>query len=736
MDIFKVLSRSTRLHNHGSKPSKPANLPSGGQASNPQIFGQNGLLGSESAPSSGQSSLGKRKRSGTTRTQEEDELDFFAGNRTKAQVQKREVKGLNEEDDGFEAMDVSTDMGRSNETEEASSLVDIGLDERKRILQSHKIKIMILAEAQKKENADQKRKSEKSNSKSKKKDKRSVYPKPLESFKHLLSDFEINKKLANNIQEQGYTTPTEVQLAALPLLLCESPLDADGYRMKNEGAIGLLTVAPTGSGKTLAFLIPIVDALLRRKRSRSNLQGTDSEKSRSSPVTAHAVVLAPTKELANQIVNEGRKLAAGTGLRVALMRKDMASIETLDSVEDIQESTTFAGSGKNNSPDLGEPSDDNWPEENNKREESTRHNAPKSDILVSTPLTLVHALQTGKGRHDMPDVQYLVLDEADVLLDPLFREQTLDIWHACTNSQLRVSLWSATMGSSIESLALEEMTTNRSHGSILRLVVGIKDTALPTISHNLTYAASEAGKLLAMRQLLHPTSASSDSDGRKSLRPPFLVFTQTIPRAIALQSELKYDIPPEAGGSNRIAVLHSGLSDSARNRVMTGFRRGEIWVIITTDLLARGVDFKGLNGVVNYDVPTSSSAYVHRVGRTGRAGREGGTAVTFYTKEDIPHIKAIANVILESEKLRDKSEGDSTSTIQQWLLDALPTPSKRDKKELKLRGVESRRIGVKGERISTKSGYDRRRENMRKAPRRNLLKQGGQIEASEFEGFD
>jgi len=735
MDIFKVLSRSTKLHNHGSKSSNPAILPSGGQTSNPQIFGHNGLPGSESVQSSGQSSFGKRKRSGTTRTQEEDELDFFAGNRTKAQIQKREVKGLNEEDDGFEAVEVPTDKGRRNETEETNPSVDIGLDERKRILRSHKIKIMVLAEAQKQENADQKRKSEKSNSKSKKKDKRSVYPKPLESFKHLLSDFEINKKLASNIQEQGYTTPTEVQLAALPLLLGESPLDADGNRVKNEGAIGLLTVAPTGSGKTLAFLIPIVDALLRRKISQSNLQGTDNGKSPSSPVTAHAVVLVPTKELANQIVNEGRKLASGTGLRVALMRKDMVSIETSDPAEDIQEPTMITGSGENNNLDLDEPSDDDSLQDN-KTEKSARHNAPKSDIIVSTPLTLVHALQTGKKRHDMPDVQYLILDEADVLLDPLFREQTLDIWHACTNSQLHVSLWSATMGSSIESLALEEMTTGRSHGSILRLVVGIKDTALPTISHNLTYAASEAGKLLAMRQLLHPTSSTSDSDGRKSLRPPFLVFTQTIPRAIALQSELKYDIPPEAGGSNRIAVLHSGLSDSARNRVMTGFRRGEIWVIITTDLLARGVDFKGLNGVVNYDVPTSSAAYVHRVGRTGRAGREGGAAVTFYTKDDIPHVKAIANVISASEKLRDKGEGNSTSTIQQWLLDALPTPSKRDKKELKRRGVESRRIGVKGERISTKSGYDRRRENMRRAPRRNLLKQGGEIEASEVEGFD
>jgi ATP-dependent RNA helicase DDX52/ROK1 len=147
---------------------------------------------------------------------------------------------------------------------------------------------------------------------------------------------------------------------------------------------------------------------------------------------------------------------------------------------------------------------------------------------------------------------------------------------------------------------------------------------------------------------------------------------------------------------------------------MTRFRKGEVWVLITTDLLARGVDFRGLNGVVNFDAPTSAAAYVHRVGRTGRAGREGGVAVTFYTQDDIPYVKLIANVIRASEKLRGIPEGEGS--IKQWLLDALPTPTKRDRAQLKKRGVESRRNNLKGKeakksRISTKSGYERRIEN-------------------------
>jgi ATP-dependent RNA helicase DDX52/ROK1 len=379
----------------------------------------------------------------------------------------------------------------------------------------------------------------------------------------------------------------------------------------------------------------------------------------------------------------------------------------------------------------------------------------KAAILVATPLALLNTLKRKDGSvADLPTVRHLVLDEADVLLDPLFREQTVATWTACSNPSLRVGLWSATMGSNIDSLTLSTMNTRwenlasniaTTRPPLIRLVVGLKDTAIPNISHQLTYAATEQGKLLGLRQLLHPTTVSSATD-KPSLRPPFLIFTQTIPRAIALHSELLYDIPPEAGGSLRIAVLHADLSSSARDSIMTKFRRGEIWVLITTDLLSRGVDFRGLNGVVNYDVPNSAAAYVHRVGRTGRAGREGGVAVTFYTQDDIPYIKLIANVIRASERLSGVKEGDGS--VKQWLLDALPDVGKRDRQQLKKRGVESRRKGKEGNdaRISTKSGYERKVENNRKgakeaSKRREkedllVIEDASDGDGSDFEGFE
>jgi ATP-dependent RNA helicase DDX52/ROK1 len=167
---------------------------------------------------------------------------------------------------------------------------------------------------------------------------------------------------------------------------------------------------------------------------------------------------------------------------------------------------------------------------------------------------------------------------------------------------------------------------------------------------------------------------------------------------------------------------------------MAGFRRGEIWVIITTDLLARGVDFRGLNGVVNYDVPTSAAAYVHRAGRTGRAGRKGGVVITLYTKEDVPFIKPVANVIAASEKARGEG-GNEGSSVQQWLLDALPTPSKRDKKNLKQRGLEIRRPGVKGAMISTKAPGHNRKGAWNQSKRREPAPRVADVEDIEFTGF-
>lgn len=688
MDPYKLLSRSSKR----GAAQKAQKTPSSGANAQPQpapaIDAGNALARD---PTSSNSRKRKRK---TKALLETSELEFFGGSSRKV-VEDQEESEAQNENSGEE--DVEGD-GDEDLVRSAAGMDDLSVEERKSILHKHKLKATWINPPTPHKKERRKKSHEKKKVKVEKSEKVPLFPQPLQSFPELRSRFTISGRLATNIDDQGYTVPTEVQLAALPLLL-EEPRKFMESELDASSQIDLLTVAPTGSGKTMAFMIP---TLHRISRARQGIEGGLK--------TTSAVILAPTKELAGQIVNEGRKLARNTGIKVTQVRKGM-QLAVRSEVDDVEDD---------------ESSDD--------KPAQSKDVMVKSDVLVSTPGVLASILQEAKdnGCEALSDVRYLILDEADVLLDPLFREQTLTIWNSLRRSDLRVSLWSATMGSNIEELArtvLNERRTRLSDGQdeaipeapLIRLVIGLKDSAVPNIQHRLVYAASEQGKLMGLRQLLHPTTTSSEAG--PPLLPPFLVFTQTIERAIALHSELLYDIPAEAGGISRIAVLHSDLSDTARDTVMTGFRKGEIWILITTDLLSRGVDFRGVNGVVNYDIPTSSAAYVHRVGRTGRAGREGGVAVTLYSKEDIPYLKNVANVVAAAQKQKGTSfDASNKDGVQQWLLDALPDLSKQAKKDLRKHGVESRttrgmikdpKAGRKA-RISTKSGFERREENKRR----------------------
>ena len=703
MDAFKLLTRSTKLKLHGGNGTSTPHHPFDGPSE--QL---------------GRARLNKKKRK---RDLETPEIDHDRA--PDHSLFRKPAKAGGE-------------IGRSSASPAASeqrlgvakdgALVAVSEDECHSTLASHKIKIVDLTKYHRSTSESIKNdpKLKSSNARGNRKALKGacrVFPQPLTSFASLRTAYGVGRALAENVAEQGYLAPTEVQLAAMPLLL-GSITELGGKDADQQVTPHLLTVAPTGSGKTLAFLIPLIEKLSRLHRK------TDSAVDQRH-VTA--VIVGPTKELVGQIVNEGRKLTPRTGVRITAMRKGMVLRD---------------GGGSVHAKDDGS-NDSQGPADGSNRNLQT---VVKSDILVTTPLLLLNAITSAQPSQGsaLSSITSLILDEADVLLDPLFREQTLALWRACTNPLLHVSLWSATIGSNVEELVLsflhERESESRSlvNAPLFRCVVGLKDSAVSTITHKLIYAATEPGKLLGLRQLLHPPPAVEGRRTTPPLRPPFLVFTQTIERAIALHSELLYDIPSEAGGSSRIAVLHSDLSDSKRADVMTGFRTGQIWVLITTDLLSRGVDFRGINGVVNYDIPTTSAAYVHRVGRTGRAGREGGVAVTFYTKEDIKYVKGIANVIAASEKA-----GDGESGIQPWLLGALPAISKKDKQKLKTRGVEVRRRTQGDEdqkfvqakrkaKISTKSGYERRLENNRKGAIQGSQRrqQGSDVEDEEWGGLD
>jgi ATP-dependent RNA helicase DDX52/ROK1 len=153
-------------------------------------------------------------------------------------------------------------------------------------------------------------------------------------------------------------------------------------------------------------------------------------------------------------------------------------------------------------------------------------------------------------------------------------------------------------------------------------------------------------------------------------KPPVLMFVQSKERAQQLFHELIYE------GIN-VDVIHSNRTQAQRNLIVDKFRTGVIWVLITTDLISRGIDFKSVNLVINFDFPQSVSSYIHRIGtaiyiisgihaasgRTGRAGRV-GEAITFYTQDDFEQLRSIANVM--------KASG--CEDLPEWIFTALSKP--------------------------------------------------------------
>ncbi|KAG1170038.1 hypothetical protein G6F70_007300 [Rhizopus microsporus] len=375
-------------------------------------------------------------------------------------------------------------------------------------------------------------------------------PNPFRTFEDLASPaYNLEPKLYNNLMSMAYTTPTPVQMQSIPIML---------------NGRDIMSCAPTGSGKTMAYLLPILQDLKKPEKK----------------VSYRALIIAPTRELAQQIAREANHLAQGTKLRVNVLAKATAADKA-----------------------------------------QTPESRQKFDILVTTPLRLVYAIK--ENEVDLSAVRHLVLDEADKLLEKGFLGQTDEIFAACTSTTIQKSLFSATFSSHIEELAKSVMKDP------IRIVIGAKNAATDTIKQELLFTGTEAGKRIALRQLI-----------QRGLKPPVLIFVQSIDRAKELFHELVFD------GIN-VEVIHSDRTKAQRDNIINQFRVGKIWVLIATDLMARGLDFKGVNLVINYDFPQSVASYIHRIGRTGRAGRA-GEAVTYYTQEDFPYLKKVVNVMKES----------------------------------------------------------------------------------------
>ncbi|KAK6640982.1 hypothetical protein RUM44_012681 [Polyplax serrata] len=434
-------------------------------------------------------------------------------------------------------------------------------------------------------------------------------PWPLESFNELVTRFNVNPVIVNNLEEAGFKTPTPIQAQAIPTML-------EGRQ--------LLGCAPTGSGKTAAFLIPVLH----------HLKGPLKKGYRS-------VVVCPTRELARQTYRECTRLSEGTGLRTNIVNK-----VSLD------------------------------------KDKFNLKSSKKFDILITTPNRLVYLLKQEPPKVDLKNVEWLIVDESDKLFEAGirgFRDQLAVIYNACSSSTIKRAMFSATQTPHLTKWCRKNLK------NLVLVNIGVRNSAVETVKQELLFVGNEAGKLVAFRNLIN-----------RGLTPPVLVFVQSKERAQELFNELVYD------GIN-VDVIHSDRTQKQRDNVIRSFREGKVWVLICTELMGRGIDFKGVNLVVNYDFPPSSISYIHRIGRTGRAGRQ-GRAVTYFTQDDTTNLRSIARLL--------KNAG---CEVPEYML-TMKKSNKSDRKKLEKKAPHR-------ESISTTPIYEKELKRKRK---RNKAKQKGE----------
>jgi len=350
-----------------------------------------------------------------------------------------------------------------------------------------------------------------------------------------------------------------------------SPIQSQGWPAALSGN-DVIGIAQTGSGKTISFLLP----------GFVHINAQEPLKMGDGPIM---IVLAPTRELAVQIQDECQKFSRGAK---------------------IYSTCVYGGTDK-------------WPQK--------RELQKGNHIVVATPGRLLDFLEMGVI--NLKRVTYLVLDEADRMLDMGFEPQIRRIV-----SQIRPDrqtlMWSATWPREIQKLAMEFCKEKPIH-----VVIGNNDLAVNLRIKQNVEVIDNVMKQYRIGKVLEEIKASGE--GGKTL-----IFTQTKKGADGLVDQL------HQSGIHAVS-LHGDKTQGQRDYIMRLFKTGRCNILIATDLAARGLDVPDIKFVVNYDFPGQLEDYIHRVGRTGRAGRE-GCSYTFFTREDWKHAYKFIDILEETRQ--------------------------------------------------------------------------------------
>ncbi len=364
-----------------------------------------------------------------------------------------------------------------------------------------------------------------------------------------LTDFHslgLSGDLLTAVSENGYATPTPIQQKAIPLIL--------------EGK-DLMGLAQTGTGKTAAFGLPLIDQLV-----------ADGTQPRSRGT--RALVLAPTRELVNQIAKNLISFLKKTPLRVTSV---VGGVSINGQIKRLSRGT---------------------------------------DILVATPGRLLDLVD--RGAVDLGTASYLVLDEADQMLDLGFIHALRRIAGLVADER-QTLLFSATMPKQINELAQSYLRNPE------RVEVAPAGKTADKITQSVHFMDQKAKGDFLVGQL------KAKPDGMS------LVFCRTKHGAERLMRKL-------AQSGISAGSIHGNKSQNQRERAIRDLKSGAINVLVATDVAARGIDIPGVSHVYNFELPEVAEAYVHRIGRTARAGAE-GEAVALCAPEEIGLFRQIEKLI-------------------------------------------------------------------------------------------
>jgi ATP-dependent RNA helicase RhlE len=385
-------------------------------------------------------------------------------------------------------------------------------------------------------------------------------------------DFKIKKQLQNALADLGFEKPTPIQQESYSPIL---------------GGFDFVGIAQTGTGKTIAYLLPILQ----------DLKFSDQPHPK-------VLILAPTRELVIQIVEQIEKLTPYISVRVV---------------------GVYGGS--------------------NNIKPQKRALAEGLDIVVGTPrrlydLVLSHSVQ-------LKLVKKLVIDEVDIMLDFGYKTQLKNIFDHLSTKRQNI-LFSATMTDYVDDL-MGEFLVNP-----IKKTISISGTPLENIQQECYSVPNFYTKVNLLNHLL--------ADKEKYSK--VLIFVATKVSADRLAESLNF-IPKTIG--TEIAVIHSSKEQNHRTNSIEKFENGAIRILIATDVIARGIDIEKISTVISFDTPFYPENYIHRIGRTGRA-EQNGRAMLFYNEKETAlkeEIESLMNYTIPFRELPEEVEVSSQLTPEE-----------------------------------------------------------------------